>query len=370
MKEQKNKKEQQNLDTFRSAKVSSAVFQNAIPAMIAMLMVLIYNVADTRKVAEYVCILAEYIAKKHAAGECEEDFNEERKEKLFLAALLHDIGKMIIPLKIMNRSNRLDEDISAFSLKSSRSAEMDLGEFSDTEVLNSVLREYQDETPVKATLSDHITNASTAIQITKGNVLTLDLDGYSISSASTIVSMEGGDLTVNGGEITADTSGEAYAVRVSSGSFTLKKGSVTGKGGQNGGTALFVDGGSADVSGGSLIGESTTVSFGCYATSNSTLIITGGTFIRDSVYGKGLYIDQNVEAVVSGGSYSGGIGINIGAVPIHPYSVDGQTPSMISLARVSCRMIPFIKRERSSIQTLQLKLRMVHGIIPARKREI
>ena len=47
MKEQKNKKEQQNLDTFRSAKVSSAVFQNAIPAMIAMLMVLIYNVADT-----------------------------------------------------------------------------------------------------------------------------------------------------------------------------------------------------------------------------------------------------------------------------------------------------------------------------------
>lgn len=46
-KEQQNKQEQQNLDTFRSAKVSVAVFQNAIPAMIAMLMVLIYNVADT-----------------------------------------------------------------------------------------------------------------------------------------------------------------------------------------------------------------------------------------------------------------------------------------------------------------------------------
>lgn len=47
MREEQNKKEQQNLDTFRSAKVSVAVFQNAIPAMIAMLMVLIYNVADT-----------------------------------------------------------------------------------------------------------------------------------------------------------------------------------------------------------------------------------------------------------------------------------------------------------------------------------
>lgn len=38
---------QENLETFRSAKVSTAVFKNAIPAMIAMLMVLIYNLADT-----------------------------------------------------------------------------------------------------------------------------------------------------------------------------------------------------------------------------------------------------------------------------------------------------------------------------------
>lgn len=37
----------QSLDTFRSDKVSIAVLKNAIPAMIAMLMVLIYNLADT-----------------------------------------------------------------------------------------------------------------------------------------------------------------------------------------------------------------------------------------------------------------------------------------------------------------------------------
>lgn len=37
----------QSLDTFRSDKVSTAVLKNAIPAMIAMLMVLIYNLADT-----------------------------------------------------------------------------------------------------------------------------------------------------------------------------------------------------------------------------------------------------------------------------------------------------------------------------------
>lgn len=40
-------KELQNLDIFRSDKVSTAVLKNAIPAMIAMLMVLIYNLADT-----------------------------------------------------------------------------------------------------------------------------------------------------------------------------------------------------------------------------------------------------------------------------------------------------------------------------------
>ena len=70
-----------------------------------------YNGMHTRKVAEYSGILADYINKKHASGECEEFFDEERREKLLLAALLHDIGKMIIPLRIMNRATRLDKDI-------------------------------------------------------------------------------------------------------------------------------------------------------------------------------------------------------------------------------------------------------------------
>ena len=40
-------KEQDQMELFRSGKVSAAVLKNAIPAMIAMLMVLIYNLADT-----------------------------------------------------------------------------------------------------------------------------------------------------------------------------------------------------------------------------------------------------------------------------------------------------------------------------------
>lgn len=70
-----------------------------------------YNGSHTRKVAEYAGILAEMINKKQEMEECEEYFDEERKEKLILAALLHDIGKMIIPLEIMNRATRLDQDI-------------------------------------------------------------------------------------------------------------------------------------------------------------------------------------------------------------------------------------------------------------------
>lgn len=70
-----------------------------------------YNGAHTRKVAEYVELLAEYINGRHRAGECEEFFDAERKEKLVLAAFLHDIGKMIVPLSVMNRASRLDGDI-------------------------------------------------------------------------------------------------------------------------------------------------------------------------------------------------------------------------------------------------------------------
>jgi len=70
-----------------------------------------YNGSHTRKVAEYAERLALYINKKHDAGECEDYFDENRMEKLLLAALLHDIGKMIVPLSVMNRATRLDQDI-------------------------------------------------------------------------------------------------------------------------------------------------------------------------------------------------------------------------------------------------------------------
>lgn len=69
-----------------------------------------YNGTHTRKVAEYAVVLAEKMNEKYQNGECEEFFDENRVERLKLAALLHDIGKMIIPRSVMNRATRLDRD--------------------------------------------------------------------------------------------------------------------------------------------------------------------------------------------------------------------------------------------------------------------
>lgn len=66
-----------------------------------------YNGSHTKKVTVYAGILADYINKKYEAGVCEEYFDENRKEQLTLAAALHDIGKMIIPLEVMNKESRL-----------------------------------------------------------------------------------------------------------------------------------------------------------------------------------------------------------------------------------------------------------------------
>lgn len=72
-----------------------------------------YNGSHTRKVAEYATILAKKINEKYEAGECEEAFDDERLEKLQLAALLHDIGKMIVPRSVMNRATRMERDMAA-----------------------------------------------------------------------------------------------------------------------------------------------------------------------------------------------------------------------------------------------------------------
>lgn len=66
-----------------------------------------YNGLHTRKVALYSKLIANELDTLCAA-EDEDYFDEHRIEQLVLAAYLHDIGKMIIPLGVMNKETRLN----------------------------------------------------------------------------------------------------------------------------------------------------------------------------------------------------------------------------------------------------------------------
>lgn len=70
-----------------------------------------YNALHTRNVEKYASLLADYITELHREGKCDDTFDPARKEQLMLAALIHDIGKMVVPLSIMNKATRLDTRI-------------------------------------------------------------------------------------------------------------------------------------------------------------------------------------------------------------------------------------------------------------------
>lgn len=70
-----------------------------------------YNASHTRKVAEYCGMIADHINKLYENGEESEFFDEERRDRLIMAALLHDIGKLVIPISVMNKATRLGEKL-------------------------------------------------------------------------------------------------------------------------------------------------------------------------------------------------------------------------------------------------------------------
>lgn len=67
-----------------------------------------YNGMHSKKVRTYVELIANHINELHEKGECADFFSKEDKEQLILAASLHDIGKMVVPLSVMNKSTRLE----------------------------------------------------------------------------------------------------------------------------------------------------------------------------------------------------------------------------------------------------------------------
>lgn len=66
-----------------------------------------YNGSHTRKVAEYSGKIVDRINALHEEGKEDLSFSEEHREQVVMAAFLHDIGKMIVPIDVMNKETRL-----------------------------------------------------------------------------------------------------------------------------------------------------------------------------------------------------------------------------------------------------------------------
>lgn len=70
-----------------------------------------YNASHTMKVRNYVNLVVDEINRLYDEGEGIEYFDDNRREQLLLAASLHDIGKIVVPREIMNKSTRLEKNI-------------------------------------------------------------------------------------------------------------------------------------------------------------------------------------------------------------------------------------------------------------------
>lgn len=68
-----------------------------------------YNANHTKNVADYCMEIVDYINALHTRGEYREFIAENDREQLWMAAMLHDIGKMVTPREILNKATRLGD---------------------------------------------------------------------------------------------------------------------------------------------------------------------------------------------------------------------------------------------------------------------
>lgn len=72
-----------------------------------------YNASHTRNVALYAGYIVDHINVLFAKNKETHFFDKEHRDQIVLAAYLHDIGKMIVPTKVMNKQTRMDNYMDA-----------------------------------------------------------------------------------------------------------------------------------------------------------------------------------------------------------------------------------------------------------------
>lgn len=68
-----------------------------------------YNANHTVHVAAYCREIVDHINALHTRGEYDKYIDKNESEQLYMAAMLHDIGKMITPREVLNKSTRLGD---------------------------------------------------------------------------------------------------------------------------------------------------------------------------------------------------------------------------------------------------------------------
>lgn len=81
------------------------VFTDAIDTRIP------YNYYHSRNVYLYVRMLVDYINRRYAEGKVSFHYSAEERDELLMAALMHDIGKLVIPNEIIDKTTRLGEKL-------------------------------------------------------------------------------------------------------------------------------------------------------------------------------------------------------------------------------------------------------------------
>ncbi len=71
-----------------------------------------YNANHTRNVSYYIEQFVDFINSENKQGVISECFSENEKDQIILASKLHDIGKIVIPLSVMDKADRLGHKLS------------------------------------------------------------------------------------------------------------------------------------------------------------------------------------------------------------------------------------------------------------------
>lgn len=68
-----------------------------------------YNASHTMQVAGYVRGMVRFLNRRYEKTGQEPHFSSAQEEQIVMAAYLHDVGKLVIPLEVMNKANRLGQ---------------------------------------------------------------------------------------------------------------------------------------------------------------------------------------------------------------------------------------------------------------------